>query len=147
MSTFKMYKLRSMKMNAPDLRNEDGTTFNADDDPRLLKIGNFIRKTSIDELPQIINVLRGDMSFIGPRPDLSSQIIYYEDGVKDRAKFLVKPGITGYAQCNGRNEITWDEKLKLDHYYVDHCSLLLDIKIVFKTIKNVLLRKGINHSD
>lgn len=143
---FRMYKLRSMKVDAPDLRNDDGTTFNSDNDPRLLKIGSFIRKTSIDELPQIINVLKGDMSFIGPRPDLDSQIIYYENSEKDQAKFLVKPGITGYAQCNGRNELDWNEKLKFDHYYVDNVCFLLDVQIFFKTIKNVLLRKGVNQS-
>ena len=144
---FRMYKLRSMKLNAPDLRNDDGTTFNSDNDPRLLKIGSFIRKTSIDELPQIINVLKGDMSFIGPRPDLDSQIVYYENSDKDQAKFLVKPGITGYAQCNGRNELDWNEKLKLDHYYVDNVSFSLDVQIFFKTVKNVLLRKGVNQSN
>ena len=143
---FKMYKLRSMKVNAPDLRNDDGTTYNSETDPRLLKIGNFIRKTSIDELPQIINVLKGDMSFIGPRPDLDSQIIYYENTGKDQTKFLVKPGITGYAQCNGRNELDWDEKLKLDHYYLDNICFLLDVEIFFRTVKNVLLRKGVNQS-
>lgn len=147
MKPYKMYKLRSMKMNAPDLRNKDGSTFNSDKDPRLLKIGSFIRKTSIDELPQIFNVLLGNMSLIGPRPDLESQANLYEELDKDKTKFQVKPGITGYAQCNGRNELDWDEKLKLDHHYVEHCSFGLDVKIFFKTIMNVICRKGINKYD
>ena len=87
------------------------------------------------------------MSFIGPRPDLDSQIVYYENSDKDQAKFLVKPGITGYAQCNGRNELDWNEKLKLDHYYVDNVSFSLDVQIFFKPVKNVLLRKGVNQSN
>lgn len=147
MKPYSMYKLRSMKMNAPDLRNADGSTFNSDEDPRLLKVGKFIRKTSIDELPQIFNVLMGTMSLIGPRPDLESQGVLYEQLNKDKTKFDVKPGITGYAQCNGRNEIDWDEKLKLDHYYVDHCSFMLDVKIIFKTLISVICRKGINKND
>lgn len=144
MKVYKMYKLRSMKMNAPDIRNEDGSTYNSDNDPRLLKIGNFIRKTSIDELPQIFNVLSGDMSLIGPRPDLESQGELYDALHKDKTKFEIKPGITGYAQCNGRNELDWDSKLELDHYYVESCSFLLDLQIFMKTIMNVLCRKGIN---
>lgn len=141
---FKMYKIRTMKVNAPDLRNEDGSTFNAENDERLLKIGGFLRKASIDELPQIFNVLRGEMSLIGPRPDLVSQNELYDIYEKDMTKFNVKPGISGYAQCNGRNDLNWDQKLALDHYYVEHCSFLLDIKIVFQTIKIILLKEGVN---
>lgn len=144
---YKMYKLRSMKMNAPDLRNEDGSTFNSDNDPRLLNIGFFIRKTSLDELPQIFNVIRGDMSLIGPRPDLEEQGILYDSMHKDQTKFKVKPGITGYAQCNGRNDLNWDEKLKFDKYYVENCSFKLDSIIILQTIASVLLRKGVNKSD
>lgn len=145
--SYNMYKLRSMKMNAPDIRNEDGSTFNSDDDPRLLRIGKFIRKTSIDELPQIFNVFIGDMSLIGPRPDLKSQGELYDSMKKDQTKFKVKPGITGYAQCNGRNELSWDEKIALDHFYVDHCNLFMDIKIIIKTVYQVLMRKGVNRNE
>lgn len=144
---FKMYKLRSMKVNAPDIRNEDGSTFNSESDPRLTRVGKFIRKTSIDELPQIINILIGDMSFIGPRPDLAEQLELYKELNKDMTKFKVKPGITGYAQCNGRNNLLWDKKLKYDRYYVENCSLILDIKIFFKTIQEVLLSRGVNNEN
>lgn len=144
---YKMYKLRSMKINAPDIRNSDGSTYNSIDDPRLLKIGNFIRKSSLDELPQIFNVLKGEMSLIGPRPDLEEQGYLYDELGKDQTKFSIKPGVTGYAQCKGRNEISWDEKLKLDHYYVDNCCFILDVKIFFLTIFNVIKRKGINKDE
>ena len=139
---FNMYKFRSMRMNAPDIRNEDGSTFNSDFDPRLTKIGKFLRKTSIDEIPQIINVLLGSMSFIGPRPDLESQIIYYD--MEKETKFKVKPGITGYAQVNGRNDISWNEKNELDRYYEKKMNLYLDMKIFFMTIIKVLKRDGVN---
>lgn len=139
---FKMYKFRSMKMNAPDLRNEDGSTFNAEDDPRLTKVGKFIRKTSLDELPQIINVLVGDMSFIGPRPDLPEAISFYNE--EEIQKLDVKPGITGYNQAYYRNSITQREKFKNDILYVNNISLILDIRIFFATIINVIRRKNIN---
>lgn len=141
---FKMYKLRSMKINAPDIRNEDGSTFNSDNDPRLLKIGKFIRKTSIDELPQIINVFLGEMSFIGPRPDLAEQLSLYKKYNKDTTKFKVKPGITGYAQCNGRNNLSWGKKLEMDKYYVENYNFILDFNIIIKTAVEVLLSKGVN---
>lgn len=142
---FNMYKFRSMKINAPDIRNEDGSTFNSDDDPRLTKIGKILRKTSIDEIPQIINVFLGTMSFIGPRPDLDSQIIYYD--MEKETKFNIKPGITGYAQVNGRNDISWNEKNELDRFYAKNLNLYLDIKIFFKTIYKVLKREGVNKKD
>lgn len=145
--SFRMYKLRSMKLNAPDIRNEDGSTFNSDNDPRLLKIGKFIRKTSIDELPQILNVLKGEMSLIGPRPDLASQGKIYDLQKKDQTRFLVLPGITGYAQCHGRNELDWDERIALDHYYVDNCSFSLDFSIFLKTITEVLRKRGVNRDE
>lgn len=145
--SYNMFKLRSMKMNAPDIRNNDGSTFNSDNDPRLLRIGKFIRKTSIDELPQVFNVFIGDMSLIGPRPDLKSQGELYDCMNKDQTKFKVKPGITGYAQCNGRNELSWDEKIALDHYYVDHCNFIMDLKIIIKTIYQVMTRKGVNRDE
>jgi len=138
---FKMYKLRTMKVNAPDIRNEDGSTFNSDSDPRLTRIGRFLRKTSLDELPQIFNVLIGDMSFIGPRPDLPEHINYYADN--DIRKLEVLPGISGYNQAYYRNSTEWKNRLKNDVYYVDNISLWLDIKILFKTIEGILLKKGI----
>ena len=139
---FKMYKFRSMKMNAPDIRNEDGSTFNSENDLRLIKIGKFLRKTSIDEIPQIINILKGDMSLIGPRPDLSSQIDFYD--VESELKFTVRPGLTGYAQVKGRNTISWKEKNQLDRYYVENLSLILDIKIFFLTIVKIFRAEGVN---
>jgi undecaprenyl phosphate N,N'-diacetylbacillosamine 1-phosphate transferase len=139
---FKMYKFRSMKVNAPDLRNDDGSTFNSDIDPRLTKVGKFIRKTSIDELPQLINVLIGDMSFIGPRPDLPEAIYSYND--IERNKLDVRPGITGYNQAYYRNSVSAKEKFANDVFYVKNINLLLDIRILFATFINVLYRKNIN---
>lgn len=138
---FKMYKFRSMKMNAPDLRNEDGSTYNGEDDPRLTKIGKFIRKTSIDELPQVINILKGDMSFIGPRPDLPEHMEMYEG--EESRKLEVLPGITGYSQAYYRNSIEWKERIKNDIYYIDHVTPLMDIKIIFKTAESILFRKNV----
>lgn len=138
---FKMYKLRSMKANAPDLRNADGSTYNSDDDPRLTKVGKILRKSSLDELPQLFNVLKGDMSFIGPRPDLPEHINYYEtDEVR---KLEVLPGISGYNQAYYRNSVEWKQRLQNDIYYVDNISFWLDFKIIFKTIYGVVLKKGI----
>jgi len=137
-----MYKFRSMKMNAPDIRNEDGSTFNSDSDERLTKIGKFLRKTSIDEIPQILNIFKGDMSLVGPRPDLSSQIEFYDVGKE--LKFAVRPGLTGYAQIKGRNTISWKEKNQLDRYYVENVSFLLDAKIFFLTIIKIFKAEGVN---
>lgn len=138
---FKMYKLRSMKVNAPDLRNEDGTTFNSEDDPRLTNIGKFIRKTSLDETPQLINVIKGDMSIIGPRPDLPDAIDIYDEN--DVQKLSVKPGITGYNQAYSRNSSSLKDKFSEDMYYINNISFLLDIKILIKTMRVVLLRENI----
>ena len=138
---FKMYKFRSMKMNSPDLRNEDGSTYNGEDDPRLTKIGKFIRKASIDELPQVINILKGNMSFIGPRPDLPGAIDDYDE--EDIRKLEVRPGITGYNQAYFRNSVRQDEKFKNDVYYVKNISLAFDIKILFKTIGSVIKKDNI----
>lgn len=138
---YKMYKFRSMKTNAPDLRNEDGSTFNAEDDPRLTRVGKFIRKTSLDETPQILNILKGDMSIIGPRPDLPEHIkMYVGDEIR---KLDVLPGITGYNQAYYRNSAAWKERLKNDVYYVDHLSFALDVKIFFKTIETIVLKRGV----
>lgn len=138
---FKMYKFRSMKMNAPDLRNNDGSTFNAEDDPRLTSVGKFIRKTSLDETPQLLNILKGDMSIIGPRPDLPEHFEMYEDN--EFRKIEVRPGVTGYNQAYFRNTIPWKERIINDIYYIDHLTMWLDIKIFFKTAVSVLKREAV----
>ena len=141
--SFKMFKLRSMYVNAPDLRNPDGSTFNSDKDPRVTKIGRFMRKTSIDELPQILNVLIGDMSFIGPRPTLA-KVPYEKIAPDQRKRYQLRPGITGYAQAYYRNSITKEEKFKHDCYYVDNVSFALDVKVLIKTVTSVLKHENIN---
>lgn len=133
---FKMYKFRSMKVNAPDVRNKDGSTFNAIDDPRLTKIGIFIRKTSLDETPQLLNIIKGDMSIIGPRPDLPDHVKLYEGN--EHRKLEVKPGVTGFNQAYFRNIVPWKERIQNDIYYIDHLSFLMDIKIFIRTIFVVL---------
>lgn len=141
---FKMYKFRSMIVDAPDVRNKDGSTFNSEKDPRLTKIGKFLRKTSIDELPQIVNVLKGDMSFVGPRPHIITNYKGYNTLTKEKQQRLkIRPGITGYSQAYYRNSITSDEKIKNDIYYVNNVSLLLDIKIIIKTFVSVINRDNI----
>ena len=133
---FKMFKFRSMFVNAPDIRNEDGSTYNGDDDPRVTKVGRFMRKTSLDEIPQFLNVLLGDMSLIGPRPDpLDDMNIYTEHQKK---KLIVRSGITGYNQAYYRNSVEQNEKFEHDVYYAENVSFLLDLKIFFKTIATVL---------
>lgn len=138
---FIMYKLRSMRVNAPDLVMEDGSTYNGADDPRMTKVGALLRKTSLDELPQFLNVLKGDMSVIGPRPDLRRETELYtgEEGLK----LTVKPGITGYAAVMGRNSLPWHDRLALDVYYVKHISLALDAKVFFRTFATVFKQEGI----
>lgn len=142
---FKMYKLRSMYVNSPDLKNLDGSTYNSDDDPRVTPIGRFMRKTSLDEFPQFLNILKGDISFIGPRPKLYVPE-KYPNGLPEYMKksFLVKPGVTGYAQAFFRNSITNEEKFKWDGYYAENISFVMDMRIIFKTIKSVLFRENIN---
>jgi len=144
MKKFKMFKFRSMKMNAKDIRNADGSTYNSAQDDRQTKIGKFIRKTSLDELPQFINVLIGDMSFIGPRPSPMGNESTYTEFVKK--KFSVRPGITGYNQALKRNKSTLEERYKNDVYYAENISFSLDLKILLLTIKGVLLRKNIYSS-
>lgn len=112
------------------------------DAQRLTRVGKFVRSTSIDELPQLINVFKGDMSLIGPRPLLVQYLPLYNDEQKRRHE--VRPGISGWAQCHGRNAISWTEKFKLDVWYVDHVSLWVDLKIIFITIKKVFIREGIS---
>ena len=139
---YKMFKFRSMKVNAPDLRNEDGTTYNSEDDPRVTKIGKILRKTSIDETPQLLNVLIGNMSFIGPRPDLpGADKEIYRPG--DLVKLKVNPGITGYSQAFYRNSSTLDQRFDGDVYYAKNISFLLDLKIFLKTIQTVFTHENV----
>jgi undecaprenyl phosphate N,N'-diacetylbacillosamine 1-phosphate transferase len=135
---FRMYKFRSMVVGA---EKKGLGVFVSTDDERITKIGKFIRKTSIDELPQLINVLKGEMSIVGPRPTLEYQVERYNKEQKRR--LLVKPGITGWAQVNGRNNMTWPEKIELDLWYVDHWSIGLDLKIIKETIRSILKQEGI----
>ena len=133
---FKMYKFRSMYVNAPDIRLADGSTYNGEDDPRVTKIGKIMRDTSIDEIPQILNLLNGTMSLIGPRPDPPDWIDKYPEDI--RIFLSVKPGITGYSQAYFRNGADGEEKMKNDAYYARHISFGMDLKIFFKTIAIVL---------
>ena len=137
---FTVYKFRTMSEKTED---ENGRELS--DVERMTKIGSFLRKTSLDELPQLFNVLKGDMSFIGPRPLLCEYLELYTPYQMRRHEVL--PGISGLAQINGRNAITWEEKFDYDVYYVDHMSFWLDLRILFKTIKNTLKRADINCSD
>lgn len=142
---FKMFKLRSMYVNSPDLKNPDGSTFNSDNDPRVTPIGRIMRKTSLDEFPQFLNILIGDMSFVGPRPKLyNAERSLEEMDEIHRKSYSVKPGVTGYAQAYYRNSITQDEKFHWDAYYADHISFWMDVKIIWQTIVSVLGRKNIN---
>ncbi len=138
---FKMYKFRSMIVNAPDLRMEDGSTYNAADDPRVTKVGKFLRRTSLDEIPQLINVLVGDMALIGPRPDSAFYLEYYTP--EERVILTVRPGITGWNQAVNRNSVGTKEKLRNDIYYVEHLSFLFDLKVLWLTFKTVLSHKDV----
>jgi len=133
---FKLVKFKTMT----DQRNDKGDLL--PDSERITKIGKFIRSTSLDELPQFINVLKGDMSLIGPRPLLVQYLPLYNE--KQIRRHEVRPGITGWAQVNGRNTISWQQKFEFDVWYVDHVSFTLDLKILFKSIYKVLHREGIN---
>ena len=133
---FNLYKFRTMT----DKRDSIGKL--SDDNDRLTKFGLFLRRTSLDELPQLINVLKGDLSFIGPRPLLIKYLPFYSEEQKRR--HIVKPGITGWAQVNGRNAISWTEKFKLDLWYIDNLSFFLDMKILIMTIMKIILREGIS---
>ena len=133
---FKVIKFKTMT----DERDADGNLL--PDEQRLTKVGKFVRSTSIDELPQLINVLKGDMALIGPRPLLPQYLPLYSP--EQARRHEVRPGISGWAQCHGRNAISWTEKFKLDVWYVDHLSLLTDLKVIGITVKNVLMRKDIN---
>ena len=145
---FKMFKFRSMRMNAPDLRNEDGSTFNSSTDPRVTKIGRILRKTSLDETPQIFNVLKGDMSIVGPRAHLTTKYFGWDSQTDLQKKRLsVRPGITGYSQAYFRNSATSLEKDEHDAYYVDHISFGLDVKILVQTFLSILRHDNIYSSE
>lgn len=133
---FKIIKFKTMT----DERDEDGKLL--PDEVRLTRVGRFVRSTSIDELPQLFNVLVGDMALTGPRPLLVQYLSRYSP--EQARRHEVRPGITGWAQCNGRNAISWAEKFKLDVWYVDHCTLMTDLKILFITIRKVLIHDGIS---
>ena len=133
---FRLYKFRSMT----DERDEQGNLL--PDEVRLTRFGKLLRSTSLDELPELWNIFRGDMSIVGPRPLLVKYLPLYNE--KQRHRHDVRPGLTGWAQANGRNALSWEEKFRLDVYYVEHISFLLDVKTIFLTVKNVLRRKGIS---
>lgn len=133
---FRMYKFRTMT----DKKDEDGDLL--PDDVRLTKFGKVLRSTSLDELPELFNILKGDMSIVGPRPLLVKYLPLYNEYQKHRHD--VRPGFTGWAQCNGRNALSWEKKFDLDVYYTKHVTFLLDLRIIFKTIKIVLFREGIS---
>ena len=144
---FRMYKFRSMcidaerKLKELQQHNEmDGLAFKIEKDPRITKTGNFIRKTSIDELPQLFNILKGDMSIVGPRPPLGIEVYQYDDYQMQR--LLVKPGLTCYWQCSGRSDMSFDEWIDSDIKYIQERTLWLDIKLILKTIPAVLCSKG-----
>lgn len=132
---FKVIKFKTMT----DERDASGKLL--PDDVRLTKVGKFVRSTSIDELPQLINVLKGDMALIGPRPLLVRYLEWYTE--EESHRHDVRPGISGYAQCHGRNDITWDDKLKMDAWYVRHITFITDLKIIFTTIKSVLKKESV----
>ena len=133
---FKIYKFRTMTNEV----DENGNLL--PDDKRLTKFGKLLRSTSLDELPELFNILKGDMSIVGPRPLLVRYLPLYNEYQKHRHD--ARPGFTGWAQCNGRNSLSWEEKFDLDVYYVNHITFLLDVKIIFKTVKTVLCREGIS---
>jgi lipopolysaccharide/colanic/teichoic acid biosynthesis glycosyltransferase len=138
---FTMLKFRTMKVNAPDLRNADGTTFNSRDDPRLTPVGGFLRRTSIDELPQLLNVLGGDMSLVGGRPDLPEAVATYLP--HQLRRLSVRPGMTGWAIVHGRNQVPLSRRRDLDAWYAEHYSFSLDLQIMARTVLMVLGGAGV----
>lgn len=140
-TVFPMYKFRTMKNNSKIILNRDGSTFNSETDVRLTKTGKFLRETSIDELPQLLNILKGEMSFIGPRASLESAKGSFKEDEIDKMK--VKPGITGLTQAYYRNSLSTREKRLKDSWYGNHVSLILDVKIFFKTVVTVFKRENI----
>lgn len=145
---FKVYKFRSMYENSNEIfknfteeqKKEYYENFKLDNDPRITKVGKFIRKTSLDELPQLINIIKGDMSVVGPRPIVEKEIKKY--GQYFNKVFSVKGGLTGYWQANGRSDTTYDERVQMDCYYVENRSFLFDMKIIFKTVVSVIKKDG-----
>lgn len=138
---FEIYKFRTMCDNAI---NTGSGIYTFENDPRITKIGNFLRKTSLDEIPQLINILKGEMSFVGPRPPLTYHPNKYENYPDiQKRRFEVKPGLTGLAQAVGRNSFTWDQRIELDVEYVEKFNILFDIKICFMTVFSVIGKKGI----
>ena len=142
---FGIFKFRTMHPNAPVLRNPDGSMYTGADDPRVFPLGRVLRKLSLDELPQFLNVLLGDMSVVGPRPDPVGFEELYEGDERD--KLGLRPGITGWAMVNGRNSIPWKKRVELDAWYVRHYSLWLDAKIFLLTIPLVLLGRGVHQQS
>ena len=138
---FELIKFRGMYHNAPDLYNRDGSAWVGGNDPRVTRVGRFLRRTSLDELPQLVNVLRGDMSLVGPRPDQVDKLRFYTE--TEKRKLNVRPGITGLAQVSGRNTISWECRKALDVQYVDRQSFWLDVSIFARTIPYVLFRKDV----
>lgn len=139
--TFRMFKIRTMVVNAPDIRLEDGSTFNSTNDPRLTKIGKILRQSSLDELPQVFNVLFGQMSFIGPRPDPIDWLEKYN--TEQRVFLNVKPGISGYSQAYYRNSVDGATKIINDVYYAKNVTFILDVRILVKTILTIFFRKNL----
>ena len=142
---FIMYKFRSMVLNSPQILGSDGSTFIGKNDKRITRIGQHLRKTSLDEIPQFINVLKGDMSLVGPRPNLATGLYIEFDEIRKK-RLKVRPGITGYNQAYYRNSIPQDQKFSNDCYYVDNLSFLFDLRIIFKTITTVFLGRNINNT-
>ena len=138
---FTLFKFRTMFEGAPDLRNPDGSSFNSPIDARVTRVGRLLRLTSLDELPQLLNILNGEMSLVGPRPDLVDQTKYYQP--HEQQRLTVRPGITGLAQINGRNAISWSVRTRLDLEYVSHQSVWTDLKILWHTTAYVLLCRDI----
>ncbi len=141
---FRIYKFRTMHHNAPVLKNDDGSMWTGKEDPRIFTLGKILRKYSLDELPQFINVMEGDMSIVGPRPDLAEQRELYEEG--QERKLLMKPGITGWAMVNGRNTIPWEKRIELDIWYIENHSLWLDLKTALMTVPVLVFGLGIHQS-
>ena len=143
-----IYKFRSMVSNSEEIfknfteeqKKEFEKNFKLDDDPRITKIGGFLRKTSLDELPQLLNIIKGDMSVVGPRPIVKAEVEKY--GVCADKLFSVKPGLTGFWQANGRSDTTYEERVQMDMYYIDNRSFLLDIRIILKTVISVIRKEG-----
>jgi len=142
---FLLFKFRTMYQDCAPIRNPDGSTYVGNDDHRVTSVGRLLRKNSMDELPQLFNVIRGEMSLVGPRPDQVDQLRFYTES--EKRKLLTKPGLTGLAQINGRNNICWERRKALDLEYVDGRTLWMDLAIIARTIPYVLLRKDVNADD